>query len=63
LSGDYAAIGQPIADSIEYAIDQANADESSGLRCELAIETEDSQGDPNVHLARRSANSLAFRCA
>ena len=45
LSGDYASVGQPIADGVEYAVNQAN--EEGGLRCELGFETEDSQGDPN----------------
>lgn len=45
LSGDYASVGQPIADGVEYAIEQANAAERS--RCTLELVTEDSQGDQN----------------
>jgi len=45
LSGDYASVGQPIADGVEYAVNQAN--EEGGLRCEIAFTSEDSQGDPN----------------
>ena len=44
LSGDYASVGQPIADGVEYAI--ANA-ETEGLACELEFTKEDSQGDSN----------------
>ena len=45
LSGDYASVGQPIADGVEYAIEQANAAEKT--QCTLELETEDSQGDSN----------------
>src|SRR5687768_9555496 len=45
LSGDYASVGQPIADGVEYAVNQAN--EEGSTRCELAFTSEDSQGDPN----------------
>lgn len=45
LSGDYASVGQPIADGVEFAVNQAN--EEGGLRCEIAFTSEDSQGDPN----------------
>ena len=45
LSGDYASVGQPIADGVEYAVNQAN--ESGELRCRLGFTSEDSQGDPN----------------
>ena len=45
LSGDYASVGQPIADGVQYAVDQAN--EEGGYRCEIAFTSEDSQGDPN----------------
>src|SRR5688572_4537055 len=45
LSGDYATVGQPIADGVEYAVEQANAAED--LRCDIAYMTEDSQGDSN----------------
>lgn len=44
LSGDYASVGQPIADGVEYAIENANTD---GLACELGFTSEDSQGDSN----------------
>jgi branched-chain amino acid transport system substrate-binding protein len=45
LSGDYASVGRPIADGVQYAVDQAN--ESGDLPCEIAYTEEDSQGDPN----------------
>ena len=45
LSGDYASVGQPIADGVEYAVDQAN--EAGDLACKIAFTSEDSQGDPN----------------
>src|SRR5687768_15012837 len=45
LSGDYASVGRPIADGVQYAVDQAN--ESGDLACEIAYTEEDSQGDPN----------------
>ena len=45
LSGDYASVGQPIADGVQYAIDQANAAERT--MCTLEFTSEDSQGDPN----------------
>lgn len=45
LSGDYATVGQPIADGVEYAVNQAN--EEGGLRCKIELKTEDSQGDQN----------------
>ena len=45
LSGDFATVGQPIADGVKYAVDQAN--EADDLRCKIAYTTEDSQGDPN----------------
>ena len=45
LSGDYASVGQPIADGVEYAVNQAN--EAGDVPCELSVQTEDSQGDPN----------------
>ncbi len=45
LSGDYASVGQPIADGVEFAVNQAN--EEGGVACELAFTSEDSQGDPN----------------
>ena len=45
LSGDYASVGQPIADGVQYAVDQANAAERT--QCTLEFTSEDSQGDPN----------------
>jgi len=45
LSGDYATVGQPIADGVEYAVDRAI--EAGDLRCKIKLTTEDSQGDSN----------------
>jgi branched-chain amino acid transport system substrate-binding protein len=45
LSGDFASVGQPIADGVQYAVDQAN--EAGDVACTLDVQTEDSQGDPN----------------
>ena len=45
LSGDFASVGQPIADGVQYAVDAAN--EAGNTACELEVATEDSQGDPN----------------
>ena len=45
LSGDYASVGQPIADGVEYAVTAAN--ESGEVPCTLEVQAEDSQGDPN----------------
>ena len=45
LSGDFASVGQPIADGVEYAIDQAN--DAGDLECTVELVTEDSQGDSN----------------
>ncbi|MEA2516348.1 MAG: branched-chain amino acid transport system substrate-binding protein [Actinomycetota bacterium] len=44
LSGDYASVGQPIADGVQYAIDHAD---TTGLACDLGFAKEDSQGDSN----------------
>lgn len=44
LSGDLASIGGPIRDGIAYAVDQQN--EQGDLACELSLQEEDSQGDP-----------------
>lgn len=41
LSGDYASVGRPIADGVEYAINNA---ETEGLACSLELVKEDSQG-------------------
>lgn len=44
LSGDAASLGKPIAQGVEYAVDQAN--ESGDVPCTLVYTEEDSQGDP-----------------
>ncbi|MDQ4130574.1 MAG: ABC transporter substrate-binding protein, partial [Actinomycetota bacterium] len=44
LSGDAASLGRPIAQGVEYAVNQAN--ESGELPCQLEYQEEDSQGDP-----------------
>jgi len=44
LSGDFASIGGPINDGIKYAVDQVN--EQGDLACQLELQSEDSQGDP-----------------
>jgi branched-chain amino acid transport system substrate-binding protein len=44
-SGDYASVGLPILDGINYAIDQANA--AGDVPCTLEIQSEDSQGSPD----------------
>lgn len=45
LSGDYATLGKPISEGVEYAITQAN--ESGELACNLEYTSEDSQGSPD----------------
>ncbi|MFP5298523.1 MAG: branched-chain amino acid ABC transporter substrate-binding protein [Actinomycetota bacterium] len=45
LSGDYASIGQPIYNGLEYAVDHLN--EAGELACTLEIQKEDSQGNPD----------------
>jgi branched-chain amino acid transport system substrate-binding protein len=45
LSGDNASLGIPIADGVEFAIDQAN--EAGDLACDLEYQAEDSEGDPD----------------
>ncbi|MEA2452518.1 MAG: branched-chain amino acid transport system substrate-binding protein [Actinomycetota bacterium] len=45
LSGDYASIGQPIFQGIEYAVDEVNT--SGDLPCAIELQPEDTQGDPN----------------
>jgi branched-chain amino acid transport system substrate-binding protein len=45
LSGDYASLGQPIFEGVEYAVNEAN--EAGDLACELDIQREDSQGSPD----------------
>ena len=42
LSGDYATLGAPIFEGVEYAVNQAN--EEGDVPCELEIQREDSQG-------------------
>ena len=44
LSGDFASVGRPIADGVQYAVDNADTE---ALACELDVVTEDSQGDSN----------------
>jgi len=53
-SGDYASVGLPILDGVNYAIDQANA--AGDVPCTLEIQSEDSQGSPDQ--APQLANSL-----
>ena len=55
LSGDFATIGQPIFQGVEYGVDQLN--EAGDLPCELELVEEDSQGDPNQ--APQLARSLS----
>ncbi len=43
LSGDAAALGTPIAQGVEYAIDQAN--EAGSTACELVLVSKDTGGD------------------
>ena len=45
LSGDYASIGQPIFQGVEYAIDEVNS--AGDLPCQVELHSEDTQGDPN----------------
>ena len=45
LSGDFASLGGPIRDGVAYAVDQAN--EAGDVPCELTLEEEDSQGNPD----------------
>lgn len=44
LSGDFATLGLPIFEGIEYAVDQAN--EAGDLACTLEIDKQDSGGSP-----------------
>ena len=44
LSGDAASLGRPIAQGVEFAVNQANED--GELPCKLKYMEEDSQGDP-----------------
>lgn len=45
LSGDFAAIGQPIFNGIEHGVNTVN--DNAGLACNLEIQSEDSQGSPD----------------
>ncbi|MGH2826877.1 MAG: branched-chain amino acid ABC transporter substrate-binding protein, partial [Actinomycetota bacterium] len=45
LSGDFASVGQPIADGVRFAVDELNAE--GDLECTVELASEDSQGDPN----------------
>jgi branched-chain amino acid transport system substrate-binding protein len=45
LSGDFATIGEPIFQGIEYAVDELN--EAEELGCVLELQAEDSQGNPD----------------
>jgi branched-chain amino acid transport system substrate-binding protein len=55
LSGDFASLGKPISEGVEYAVDQAN--EAGDVPCELEVQAEDSQGSPDQ--APQLAQSLA----
>ncbi|HEX2050748.1 MAG TPA: branched-chain amino acid ABC transporter substrate-binding protein [Actinomycetota bacterium] len=44
LSGDFATLGAPIKDGVEYAVDEAN--EAGDVPCTLELRAEDSQGNP-----------------
>ena len=46
LSGDAASLGQPIAQGVEFAVDQAN--EAGDIPCTLKLQKEDSQGSPDA---------------
>jgi branched-chain amino acid transport system substrate-binding protein len=45
LSGDFATIGQPIFQGIEYAVNEIN--DKGNLACQLELVDEDSQGNPD----------------
>ena len=45
LSGDFATIGEPIHQGIEYAVEELNA--AGELGCTLELVSEDSQGNPD----------------
>ena len=45
LSGDYASLGGPIFDGIEFAVTEAN--EAGDVPCNLELQREDSQGSPD----------------
>lgn len=65
LSGDFANLGAPIYEGVEYAVDEAN--EEGDLACNLEIQREDSQGssDQAPGLAQRlviNENLVACIC-
>jgi branched-chain amino acid transport system substrate-binding protein len=45
LSGDFATIGEPIFQGVEYAVNELN--DSGDLGCTLELQSEDSQGNPD----------------
>lgn len=45
LSGDYATVGGPIHEGIEYGVQKVN--EEGNLPCEVTLLDQDSQGDPS----------------
>ena len=45
LSGDFATIGEPIHQGVEYAVEELNA--AGELGCTLELVSEDSQGNPD----------------
>jgi branched-chain amino acid transport system substrate-binding protein len=45
LSGDFATVGGPIFDGIEYGVETLN--ESGDLPCDIELNQQDSQGDPS----------------
>jgi len=45
LSGDFATIGEPIHQGVEYAVEELNA--AGELGCTLELASEDSQGNPD----------------
>ena len=53
LSDDYTATGEPMADAVTFAVEEAN--EGDDLACRVQLRAEDSRGDPNVapKLARK----------
>jgi branched-chain amino acid transport system substrate-binding protein len=55
LSGDFASLGKPISEGVEYAVAQAN--ETGDVPCTLELQAEDSQGSPDQ--APQLAQSLA----
>jgi branched-chain amino acid transport system substrate-binding protein len=45
LSGDFASLGVPISEGVEYAVQAAN--EAGDVPCTLEVQAEDSQGSPD----------------